>query len=890
MSQFNKLIHTKQYDSKTKDLNNLLLCWIPSGVVIYSSIVLADYFSNSTFFDFLRVRYFLVTLCCIPFLVFKIRDRARLILGLIVPIASVFLFDTILEFLFTLKPTPYISSIPGISFWEISSLVLLLIACFLLRRKFEETEIENSTLAIQLKEKSASIQQQAADEVHQLNQQLRLNIQQLSEREFILNQSQRIAKIGSWEYRIEDNFLYWSDEMYNIFGLNRGFDLQTKNLEQILWGMHSGLLIDATNTLLKDGKPYDLTLRATTPIGYHKWVRIYGYAVEENNQIVGAQGICHDVTFYKEAEEQLRTTEEKFSKAFENNPDLIIIIREEDTILIDANSKLLDVLGYRREEILGQPTRDLNFFLNKEDEVRFFAAYKDEGQVSFECPCKRKNGQIIQVIISSTRIQIRDAYYVMSVIKDITDRKLAEEKFSKAFDLSPDLMLIFREKDLVLVETNRKIEEVFGYQRGEVLGVVAGEKTLDSWTDPEEGKVFFQHYLLHGSHSVEARLKRKNGNEFFATVSAQRIVLFDEYHIIIVIRDVTEEKNSKEDLILSQANLNATINNTEIMIWSVDRYFNLMTFNRPFENYIFEQYGIKVQHGARIFRGNEGPEYDEMKKRWSQNYLRTLAGELVTLEETVNGRDFYYSLSPIIEDEKVMGVSVFAENVTERKIRNRELAEANKQIGELKLMALRSVMNPHFVFNVLNSIQYFIAKNDRLNAINYLSTFSKLIRSILTHSMSNKIKLSEEVEMLRNYIDLELTRFETKFDFVLEIDQSVDLEAIEIPPLLIQPYVENAILHGLYNKVGRGQLRIRMSEKVDSLYVEIEDDGIGREAAMKLRDLNFPKHKSVGIQLTEERLKLINAQHNVSFEVHDLEHGGNTIGTRVKIRINLDTV
>src|SRR5690606_2546949 len=107
---------------------------------------------------------------------------------------------------------------------------------------------------------------------------------------------------------------------------------------------------------------------------------------------------------------------------------------------------------------------------------------------------------------------------------------------------------------------------------------------------------------------------------------------------------------------------------------------------------------------------------------------------------------------------------------TEQKERNRELAEANRKVGELKLMSLRSVMSPHFIFNVLNSIQYFIAKNDRLNAINYLSAFSKLVRSILTHSVNNKISLSAEIEMLENYIQLERMRSENKFSFSMSVD------------------------------------------------------------------------------------------------------------------------
>ncbi len=159
-----------------------------------------------------------------------------------------------------------------------------------------------------------------------------------------------------------------------------------------------------------------------------------------------------------------------------------------------------------------------------------------------------------------------------------------------------------------------------------------------------------------------------------------------------------------------------------------------------------------------------------------------------------------------------MGVSVFAEDVSERVEKEKKLKEALNKIGELKLMALRSVMNPHFIFNALNSIQYFIAQNDRKNALSFLSTFSKLIRGILSNSVNNKIKLAEELELLEHYVALERMRFENKFDFDIHIDSGLDPESIEIPSLLIQPYVENAILHGLYNKEGKGLLKINVME------------------------------------------------------------------------------
>ena len=869
--------------------SRVVLCWAPFFYLFGGLIFGMRENPVSEPSGFLTVRYFFIGFGSFPFLVFSLKDVRLLIAGLAGPFLSILLFDPILTF-FNVGYWQFGFNDSSYAFNTIRVLISFFVigfSCFFLKRSVEQGETLNDRLLSELAEKNKQIREQADNEVHQLNQQLYANLQDSSEREFILNQSQRIAKIGSWEYRIENGSLFWSEEMYNIFGLDKNFDLKTENLSQLVWGEESTVLINATINLLRTGKPYDLTLRTKTPIGYTKWLRVFGFPITQGENAIGVRGVCHDITIYKEAEERLRTSEEKFSKAFHRNPDLITIIREEDLVLIDANQKFYELLGYRREEILGTPVGNLNLFVFPSDKEKHYAIYFEQGSVSYECPWRRKDGRVIHVLISGVRIQLQDKFYMMSIVKDVTDRKAAEERFLKAFDLSPDLMLIIRENDLVFVEANRKIEELSGFNREEILGFNSEQKEFEIWADFEEKKSFFEIYNRTGNAFQEAKLRRKDGATFYALVSAQRIVLTDENHMIVVIRDITERKKEQEQLVLSQANLNATINNTEVLIWSVDRNFNLITFNKPFAIYIKNQYGIEVRAGARIFQPEGHADSAEMRKKWEQIYMRALSGEIITLEETRFSIDFQYSLSPIIEGDQIVGVSIFADNITERKAHDRELAEANKKVGELKLMALRSAMSPHFVFNVLNSIQFFIAKNDRLNAINYLSTFSKLIRSILTHSVNNKIKLADEIEMLKNYVELEMTRFENKFNFVLDVDPEVDVDGIEIPSLLIQPYVENAILHGLYKKLEKGTLQIRIGEHDGALVFEIEDDGIGREAAIKLRKENFPTHKSMGIKLTEERLRLINEHHRAAFEIEDLMNEQGPCGTRVRISVPL---
>ncbi len=870
------------------NVSRVLVCWLPS---IYIFILVVHGLSEAIKFHadyYIAPRFYLLAFSSFPYLLYDLSNRQGLMFASSVPLAILFFFDPILN---ALQLGYYQVGLEHIdyNFYQVRIIIAFFIlsaTIIFLRWQAERSEKINSQLLTELEEKNNLIKTQAKSEVQQLNDQLKVNLQESSEREFILSESQRIAKIGSWEYRIENTFLFWSDEMYNIFGLDKSNLVRLENLEEAL-GLEGGKNVThATNELLKSGKPYDLTFRAKTPLGYHKWFRIYAYPIVDKERIAGVRGVCHDITFFKEAEGKLRASEAKFSKAFEKYPDFIMLVREQDLLVVDVNQRITSILGFERSEVLGRTARAMDLFLSEDDRQKFIQSYNESGYFECECHWKRKDGRVIQVSITAIRITIEGLYYRMSVVQDITERKAAEEKFIKAFDLSPDLMVIFRERDLVVVEANKKIEEISGYKREEVIGFSSQSTGVELWGSQKQRELFFKAYNLSGSISLETELHKKNGELYHAAVSAKRITMSDENHMLVIVRDITQMKEDQRRLMLSQANLNATINNTEVLIWSVDRNFQLMMFNRPFFDFIKEHYDIEIKIGARVLEPLKLPQNTEADKRWESYYFSALSGEIVNQEESLFGIDLHYSLNPIIEDGNIIGVSVFADNVTERNARGRELSEATKKIGELKLMALRSVMSPHFIFNVLNSIQYFIAKNDRLNAINYLSTFSKLIRSILTHSLDNKIKLAEEIDMLKNYIQLEMVRFENKFNFVLEVDTNVDIDSIEIPSLLIQPYVENAILHGLYNKVTAGTLTIRVAEKDDTLIFEIEDDGVGRVAAQKLRQQNFPAHKSIGLKLTEERLKLINEHHNVSFEIVDLtDESHQPAGTKVRIWI-----
>lgn len=225
-----------------------------------------------------------------------------------------------------------------------------------------------------------------------------------------------------------------------------------------------------------------------------------------------------------------------------------------------------------------------------------------------------------------------------------------------------------------------------------------------------------------------------------------------------------------------------------------------------------------------------------------------------------------------------------------QKIKQIETEFANK-IAETEMTALRAQMNPHFIFNCLNSIKLYTLENDSQTASEYLTKFSQLIRLVLENSRSEKVSLQKELETLKLYIELEAMRFKDKVQYQINIAPHIDQQYIEIPPLLLQPYVENAIWHGLMHKDAGGTIIIDITQPSEYLlHIEITDDGIGRDMALEHKSKSATRQKSFGLKMTSERLDAINHlyQTNTEVKIIDLkDKEGNSTGTKVIIEIPL---
>ena len=217
-----------------------------------------------------------------------------------------------------------------------------------------------------------------------------------------------------------------------------------------------------------------------------------------------------------------------------------------------------------------------------------------------------------------------------------------------------------------------------------------------------------------------------------------------------------------------------------------------------------------------------------------------------------------------------------------------ELADMNQQLAEVQLAALRSQMNPHFIFNALNSIKKFVIANEPANAEKYLGKFSKLIRTILDNSRSGMVTIEKELQLLKLYLDLEQLRFGTKLTYRIDVDENINVGDTQIPSMIVQPFVENAMLHGIMHREDGGEVIVAFLQHTDWLEITIEDNGVGREKSAAYKSENAEPHHSIGIEVATKRLQALkkNNYTPAGITIADLKDAaGIGIGTRVIIAI-----
>ncbi len=261
--------------------------------------------------------------------------------------------------------------------------------------------------------------------------------------------------------------------------------------------------------------------------------------------------------------------------------------------------------------------------------------------------------------------------------------------------------------------------------------------------------------------------------------------------------------------------------------------------------------------------------------------------------KVMSGKTLSYDFDPIIfmEIGAVIECFIFAlvigykidEIEKEKNQVQIQLLEKSIEASEMKMTALKAQMNPHFIFNVLNSINHFIIKNDKKSAANYLTKFAKYIRSTLNNSNERTISLKQELASIKRYITLEKLRIHNGFEHSIEVSPSINQSDLKVPPLFLQPYVENAIWHGLNHKTEEKVLRIHIKEQDNYIVINVEDNGIGRIQSSK-QSYNI-EEKSFGTKITEERIKMLYPNSSTIIEDIKSTKKQEIAGTRVIISL-----
>ncbi len=281
-----------------------------------------------------------------------------------------------------------------------------------------------------------------------------------------------------------------------------------------------------------------------------------------------------------------------------------------------------------------------------------------------------------------------------------------------------------------------------------------------------------------------------------------------------------------------------------------------------------------------VFLLNQTKE-EAVQKQILQNYTQSIAAE--------NESFLNVSLLGVIPFFIAFGFILFLFYMKRREANFKAIeAEIQTKMAKVEMKALRAQMNPHFIFNCLNSIYHFMGKKDTEQASKYLIKFSNLIRSILENSLHQEVALKEDLEALELYIQLEQMRLDNKFTYEINIQANIDTNTIFVPPLIMQPFVENSIWHGLSNKAEGGLIKIEISKDEHMLTYVLEDNGSNVVKLSDLPEIEQLKKSSIGISATKERLELVNQKSNshANFLMTDLmDAANNYCGKRIELKL-----
>jgi PAS domain S-box-containing protein len=664
---------------------------------------------------------------------------------------------------------------------------------------------------------------------------------------------------------------------------------------------------------IMNGNNFNIELEIETFKKTKKWIEIVNTSIKDDKgNLVQQIEVVIDITERKKVESLLIESEERYRFIAENTSDGIFVI--ENSRIVYTSSTYQKIFGYTFEESYKQSEGNLTDYVHPEDVENFRKNFKyhtshKHDNFLLQYRTLHKNGNYIWREDTITAFYEGDSVFrFICVVRNISERvkiehELVEERrLLRAIIDNIPVNVYVKDNSFKKILSNKTDVQFAGFQdEKSVLGKTDFELfNSDTAQNSYEQDV----QVIKSKESIiglETPLVKNDGKETWLLVS--KIPLLNEKEevtgLVGVSVDITERRKSQQLLLESERTLSSILNSLDEVVWAISLPdYKLVLISNSFDK-VFGKSSKSWKRKFLLWKDVILPE-DKWKgeliekelKIHGQSYgvfrIKDTEGQIKWLENTVK----------IVRNEQeepvmIMGTST---DITERKnaeeaLRTaQELAdEANRLKAELELRALQMQMNPHFIFNALNSIQSYILNQDTATANLYLTKFSRLIRLFLESSRSKFIPLFEEINLLTLYIELEKLRFDNKFEFEILFEGRVD-KNIEIPTMILQPFIENAINHGLRYKQQKGLLSIKFYKEKNYLICTIEDDGVGRKNSEIIKDKPIEGYKSQGLKITAERLITYNKINdaNIVFSVRDRienpKSPNDEVGTIIEIR------
>lgn len=496
-----------------------------------------------------------------------------------------------------------------------------------------------------------------------------------------------------------------------------------------------------------------------------------------------------------------------------------------------------------------------------------------------------KKGDIREVIRAKN--QVADLYYKtgnsQQAIKQYTEIKNEETRLgNKAGELDADNKI-----GQIYLETNQKDKALYTYQQTEQKAKNTENIQAYSNSLQQQSKIYrsnkqYKEELGLRNELLSVQEKNNNkpaiaetnleiGNSYIEQNMASKAIPYINKSI-----KITEETGNLEQKSIALQSLSAAYGKNQQFNLALDIYRKYVETVDALYRQKEENIKGGMQLAATMNRKLQRLDLIEKELSISDKTIDLLKQEQQVNQKGLKAqRIINFSLTAGFLILIITSLIIYRNNLQKRK--------ANQMLA---LKSLRSQMNPHFIYNSLNSVNNYISKNDEKAANKYLSDFSRLMREVMENSKHDFITLTSEIEILDIYLKLEHTRFGDKFDYRFDIDPALEIESYQVPPMLIQPFIENAIWHGLRYREEKGFLNVMFKRETHLLSVIVEDNGIGRTKSEELKTKNQKEHVSTGLRNIGDRIKIINELYHVKLivKIEDLNQNGET-GTRVKILI-----